>query len=356
MKKIVLLLLLLPYLFASESCSDNSPEEIVPTPSPNPTNQDWTIPVNEVFDGGPGKDGIPSIDRPDFVLAGEVDFLNDDDLVLAIKFGDVVKAYPHRILDRHEIVNDFIGNHALAVTYCPLTGTGIAWNREIPGGETTFGVSGLLYNSNLMPYDRSTNSIWSQQRLDCVNGNLVGTNAETYSLVETSFETFRETYPDALVLSTNTGFGNIYTRYPYGDYKENHERLLFPITTRDDRLPLKERTLGVLFESGAKKVYPFGPNSDEIEFFKDKVSGIDLVVVRSVTKNFIVVFEDRDLDLNIVKNQFPAVLKDKNGITYDILGEATNGENVEKLYMPRQFMGFWFSWGTFYPNIDLSKQ
>ena len=178
-------------------------------------------------------------------------------MVLIIKVGDVVKAYPHPILDWHEIVNDDIQGKKLAITYCPLTGTGIAWNRMLEGSETTFGVSGLLYNTNLMPYDRLTNSTWSQQRLDCVNGQLRGQTAETYTLVETTFETMKKFYPKGLVLNTETGFNRSYGRYPYGDYKINDERLVFPISKEDRRLDLKERTLGVLLPSGDKRVYSF---------------------------------------------------------------------------------------------------
>jgi len=141
-------------------------------------------------------------------------------LVIGFAQGDDARAYPHFILDWHEIVNDRVGDIHIAVTYCPLTGTGIGWEREINGSVTTFGVSGLLFNSNLIPYDRNTDSNWSQIRLDCVNGDLIGTEAETHVLVETTWKTM---YPKTLVMSMNTGYNRSYGNYPYGNYRTARE-------------------------------------------------------------------------------------------------------------------------------------
>jgi hypothetical protein len=146
------------------------------------SSNEWSIPREQVLDGGPGKDGIPSIDQPQFTSASAVGFLDPDDLVLGIKVGEEVRAYPHPILDWHEIVNDQVADRFVAITYCPLTGTGVAWNRELDGAVTTFGVSGLLYNSNMIPYDRESDSNWSQILLESVNGQRLGQSIETFQL------------------------------------------------------------------------------------------------------------------------------------------------------------------------------
>ena len=130
----------------------------------------WLIPVGEVFDGGPGKDGIPALSNPQLVASSEVSFLGDGDLVIGVVIGGVARAYPHVILDWHEIINDQVGGEAYSLTYCPLTGSGIGWDRALSANATTFGVSGKLYNSNLIPYDRETDSYWSQMKLQCVFG------------------------------------------------------------------------------------------------------------------------------------------------------------------------------------------
>ncbi len=123
---------------------------------------DWLIPVDEVYNGGVGMDGIPALTDPNLITADEAEGdLHALDTVIGVLIENEARAYPHYILDWHEIINDEIGNTAFALTYCPLTGSGIAVNRDVGGYVTTFGVSGLLYNSNLMPYDRLTRSYWS---------------------------------------------------------------------------------------------------------------------------------------------------------------------------------------------------
>ena len=204
-----------------------------------------------------------------------------------------VKAYPHPVLDWHEIVNDELSSGIdLGLTYCPLTGTAIGWNNDLNGQKTTFGVSGLLYNSNLMPYDRATNSTWSQMSHKCVNGSLIGTAIETVHLVEMSFNTLRESYPNAQVLNTNTGFNRDYQRYPYGDYKENNRSLIFPVNNSDNRVPSKERVLGVVVNDGVM-TYRFESFAMEtINIVQNKFQAKDLVVIGSQEKNFLTAYEN----------------------------------------------------------------
>jgi len=344
------------FIIALFACSSDDETTITPTPSnPTPSNSDWLIPIDQILDGGPGKDGIPSIDDPQFTKASEITFMNDDWLVTGIVHDGKIKAYPHPILDWHEIVNDEIGSLELAITYCPLTGTGIGWDRNINGQVTTFGVSGLLYNTNLMPYDRLTNSTWSQQRLDCVNGELIGNRINTYSLVETTWKTWKSSFPESEVLNTNTGHNRSYGNYPYGDYRSNNTRILFPISNEDNRLPNKERVLGV-FIGDQQKVYTFQPNSIGIELLEDQLSITDLIIIRSVEHNFIIAFTKLPgTEYSVVNNNFPYILENQDGVQYNILGiPDSNGAPV--LQLPEQFIGYWFSWGTFYPDIDIYEE
>lgn len=143
----------------------------------SPASSRWSIPVDQVLDGGPGKDGIPALINPELVPKEAINFLNENDLVLGFKLGSDIRAYPYAILDWHEIIKDNIGVVSVAITYYPLTGTGIGWDRFLDESETTFGVSGLLYNTNLIPYDRATDGNWSQLLNESVNGNLIGEKA-----------------------------------------------------------------------------------------------------------------------------------------------------------------------------------
>ena len=219
----------------------------------NPISEGWLINKNQVFAGAAAADAIPSIDNPDHINFRLRDFLNgffveDDDLVLGIYIDDIAIAYPHNILNWHEIVNDKIGNTAITLSYCPLTGTGISWNRNINGEETTYGVSGLLYNSNLIPYDRKTESFWSQMRLDCIHGDLMNFKTENYTVIETTWKTWKTIFPETKVLSQNTGFDWDYNEYPYGDYATNHNLIGYPLIYDDTRIPRKERVHGIIIK------------------------------------------------------------------------------------------------------------
>jgi hypothetical protein len=231
----------------------------------------WLIPETEIRDGGPGKDGIAAISNPEFIPIDEVSFLLESDLVIGIQIGDLVRAFPHPILDQHEIVNHTVENTSFALTYCPLTGTAIAWDTSQFTLNRTFGVSGLLYNSNLVPYDRETDSNWSQMLNLCVNGELRGQEAKQIHVVETTWETWKKLYPQSLILSTETGFARNYSIYPYGNYKTS-DSLLFPVSREDNRLHKKERVHGVIVATKTK-VYPIftflGANQVINETFND---------------------------------------------------------------------------------------
>jgi len=350
MKKLTYIIIILIPAFLV-SCSEDPVSGNNQSAGANNSNI-WLIPESDVLDGGPGKDGIPAIDQPIFVEANNANFLSDDDLVIGYKLGAVVRAYPHLILDWHEIVNDRIDDQGFAITYCPLTGTAINWNREIKGSTTTFGVSGLLYNSNLMPYDRATNSTWSQMRLDCVNGSLVGTEAPFLSIVETTWKTWREMYPETEVLSLITGFNRNYGSYPYftsrGDYR-TEEYLIFPVSNNDARLPRKERVMGVL-NGGQAKAYQFVNFLDGLKVIEDVVGGEKIAIIGSRPDNLLVAFKTEDQILSI---QDDAIV-DQLGNTYDIFGTVTSGpDSLQRLEPVISYIGYWFSWGTFYPNIDI---
>ncbi|MGB0929380.1 MAG: DUF3179 domain-containing (seleno)protein [Chitinophagales bacterium] len=231
------------------------------TYNPASPTQDWLVPFSEVFSGGPGLDGIPSLQNPERVNIQSLygvngnNFLEENDLIIGVRVGDEIRGYPHRVLDWHEIINDDFEDKKLAIIYCPLTGTATAWNRNMNGYTTTFGVSGLLYNSNIMPFDRETLCFWSQMRGDCINGDLIGEQVETYPVFETSFRTWRGLFSNTEIVSIETGYQRDYTEYPYNDYKTS-ESLIFPIANFDKRLPAKERVLG-LDVNGKAKAYRF---------------------------------------------------------------------------------------------------
>jgi hypothetical protein len=326
-------------------------------PGEEGTSAEWLIPENEVRDGGPGKDGIPAIDNPKFIRVNEVNFLNDNDLVLGYADGNEVRAYPHKILDWHEIVNDDTPNHSIAVIYCPLTGTGIGWDRMFGNNKTTFGVSGLLYNSNIIPYDRATDSNWSQLLLKSVNGDLKGTQPVVYNLLETSWKTWKTMYPNSKVLSLNTGYNRNYGNYPYGSYKTNGT-LLFPVSNSDSRVSLKERVLAVIDNEKAK-AFRFSQLDANEDLISTSFNNKNLVIAGSKSANLMVAFNTKLADGTVLEFQktnspLPALLDDDEGNTWDVFGKAIAGPREgQKLFPVPQMMGYWFSFAAFYPDIEL---
>ena len=166
---------------------------------------DALIPATQIHLGGPPRDGIPALDEPRFVAAARADFLQPGDAVLGLALHGVAKAYPIAIMNWHEIVNDRFGARAVAVTYCPLCGTGVAFDAHVAGRRLQFGVSGLLYNSDVLLYDRESESLWSQLLMKAVSGPLRGRTLTTLPLTHTRWSAWRQQHTDPLVLSTDPG-------------------------------------------------------------------------------------------------------------------------------------------------------
>ena len=370
MKKLILPISILFFLLTI-GCQEETNRTTYPNPNPNPgdgnsggdgnnnQNSEWLIPEGEVRDGGPGKDGIPSIDSPRFAKASTIMDLATNDLVLGIVDSNGnKKAYPHNILDWHEIVNDKNGEGFVSVIYCPLTGTGTLWNRSLNGGVTTFGVSGLLYNSNIIPYDRNSNSNWSQMLLKSVNGSLRGTDSRNFKIIETRWGTWRSMFPDSDVLTRETGYSRNYDFYPYGNYKTNHSYLLFPVSNRDSRMQNKERVLGIVID-GEAYAYSFNNFKTQTNVIQNTHNGQSLVICGNEANNFIVAYKSHveggeELTFTAVQDALPVIMIDNEGTTWDIFGRGVSGPQAgAELEMIDSFMGYWFAWAAFYPSLTL---
>ncbi len=175
-----------------------------------------TLPVTEILHGGPPRDGIPAISKPTMISAASADYLNPEDRIVGITRQGQSRAYPIRILNWHEIVNDEIDGERFAITYCPLCGT-----AKIDGEVTDFGVSGLLYNSDVLLYDRSTESLWSQIMNRAIAGPRVGTQLTALPITHTSWRDWSTKHPETRVMSVDTGYNRDYNRNPYAGYEKS---------------------------------------------------------------------------------------------------------------------------------------
>jgi len=234
------------------------------------------VPAADIHHGGPPRDGIPAIDRPQFIAANEAVFLTSVDRVLGIQRNGKSRAYPIRILNYHEIVNDHFGTEAVVITYCPLCGTGMAFSATIDGRDRQFGVSGLLYNSDVLLYDRETESLWSQIRKQAITGPERGKHLKQLVLEHTSWIDWQTRHPATRVLSPETGYSRDYSRSPYAGY-ETSSSLYFPAGRIDPRYHAKEQLIGVQI-GDTFKAYPFAELSRTTNSIDDEVAGRKLTI------------------------------------------------------------------------------
>lgn len=222
------------------------------------------------------RDRIPPIDDPDFVSVAEAgDWPDDREPGIALTVAGTSRFYPLSILTRHEIVNDVVEGRPVAVTFCPLCNTGIAFDRELDGVTYRFGVSGLLRNSDLVMWDDQTQSLWQQITGEAIVGDLTGTRLPILAAPVVSWGDFKAGFPDGELLSQNQGFGIQYGLNPYVGYSTSARPFLFSGEI-DDRFPALERVVGVTI-GDASKAYPFSVISQE-RAVNDTVGGTAIVV------------------------------------------------------------------------------
>jgi hypothetical protein len=327
------------------------------TPDPTAGTAQWSIPRGNVVDGGPGKDGIPSIDTPNFQAAAGITQVDDNMLVIGVRYDGETRAYPHDILNWHEIVNDGNAASPFVVSFCPLTGSAVAWQSNPMSGDPTFGVSGLLFESNLILYDRETDSHWSQMLEASVEGLRIGERPPGIQVIETTMATWREMYPASLVMTRDTGYSRDYDLTPYPQYTTNTD-LLFSVSNLDSRLHPKERVIGITTrtENKAYQIASFGPTVTAIN---DHVGGQPVVVVGDSNTNIAAIFsrelsDGTILDFSPLNDQLPAVMQDSEGNVWDVFGEAISGPRTgTRLAKTNSYTAYWFAWAVFHDDTSL---
>ena len=344
------------------SCTRPEPD-LTNGPDDTPLIGGFLVPPSEIFDGGPGPDGIPAIQSPLFTNNFVLTDIQPDNLVIGVKIGNNARAYPHSIMDYHEIVNDrfsFDGlNRDVSLSYCPLTGSAVLWKSFLGSADTSFGVSGLLYNSNLILYDRETQSLWSQMLEQAISGEETRRIPDKLQVVETTWETWLEMYPQTLLLMIEASEFNFpYDRYPYGTYRTDSS-LQFPVNNSDDgRLHRKERVLGINV-GGSSKVYPVSRFAAGVSVVNDRVGDMDVVATGSAGQNFAVIYNRQledctTLEFSPVENQLPVIMVDNEGNQWDVFGTALSGPRTgTQLQKTNSYIAYWLAWTAFFPGADI---
>jgi len=273
------------------------------------------LPSWDIIPGGPGKDGIPALTDPEFTTAKSDKWLTDEDRVVGVTLNGVSKAYPVRVLNYHEIINDDFDGLRVAITYSPLCGSVMVYQTEERSQEWELAVSGLVYNNNALYFDRETESLWSQVLGRAVAGPAAGAQLQLLPATLTTWTEWQERHPKTLLLSEETGHKRNYDVDAYAHYGTT-DRLMFPLNHSDDRLDLKERVLGVevdgVFKAYSYKLLP----AAERFLTSDVVNG-------------------QEIKIEFIPEAQAAYVTDADG---NLLPSASM---------------YWFSWSAFHPETEV---
>ncbi len=314
-------------------------------------------------------DSIPAVDEPFFVGAHEADeYLTDDEAVVVLTVKGDARAYPIQILVWHEIVNDTVGGVPVAITYCPLCNSAVSYERVIGEEETTFGTSGSLFNSALIMYDRTTETLWTHYDGRAVVGVLTGYRLEPIPSPLVSWADFRSAFPEGLVLDrTRTGAFRPYGDNPYEGYDRLGTGTYFPVAGDDLRLDAKERVIGLTLNGVARAYALNAIRSDMASATNDELGGSRIVIFwkagqRSAFERaedpevgsvavFRPVAEGRTLTFEV---QVGVFWDRETGSSWDITGRAVAGElEGTRLERVHHLDTFWFAWSSYRPETEL---
>jgi hypothetical protein len=329
-----------------------------------------SVSYNEILSGGPPRDGIPSIDQPEFISIAEADeWLRPMEPVIQVAINQEVKAYPIQILTWHEIVNDSVGGLPVMVSFCPLCNTAIAFERSLAGRELTFGTTGRLRFSNLIMYDRQTETWWQQATGKGIVGELTGVQLTFVPAAMVSWEEFKDANPGGLVLSRETGFNRNYGRNPYIGYDDiNNPPFLYQGPPTPGELPPVARVLALEFE-GESVAYPYDLLA-ELSVVNDRVGEQDVVIFwQPGTASALdtgIIAEGQDVGSAVAYSRLlngqlltfnfdgEKISDNETGSTWNLFGQAVDGPLVgEQLVEVVSVNHFWFSWAAFKPETRI---
>lgn len=355
--------------------------ELLPEEEP-PLNADFqfttdfsrhTVPYSDVLSGGPPKDGIPAIDNPLFTSVSEADeYLQDLEPVIFFQVGEDARAYPLQVLTWHEIVNDVVDGKPVAITFCPLCNTAIAFDATFDGQELDFGTTGRLRFSNLIMYDRQTETWWQQATGEGIAGEYAGEQLTFLPASIIGWAEFKDEFPDGKVLSRETGFVRDYGRNPYAGYDNiNSSPFLFRGPETPGVLPAMARVLTVDLD-GEAVAFPYELLQEQ-SVINDTISGSKVVVfwqpgTASALDSsriaegddvgagvaFSPIVDGQVLTFSLVDGK---IIDDQTGSQWDVFGQATSGELSGTQLEPVVSVNhFWFSWAAFKPETRIYQQ
>lgn len=310
----------------------------------------YTVHPDELVQGCPGLDCIPSIDDPKYVEAEEADWLNSEDRIIGLEMDHESRAYPLSILSRHEIVNDRVGGEPVAVTYCPLCRSGVAYSREVNGEILEFGVSGKLHEANLVMYDRQTESYWSQISGKAIVGEKVPQKLDLIFSSITTWGEWRNGHPHTEVLSRDTGIypATAYRGSAYSGYRSS-DSVGFGVEDVDNRLPAKKLVHGIKVGNTSKAYTDEALKQERL--VQDEIGDRTVLIFKHPEDGSVTALMKNNTGLDFeMKDES---LQDSEGDLWSFEGEKINGESSMDRIVPQGF--YWFAWSKFNPETELYK-
>jgi Protein of unknown function (DUF3179) len=350
-----------------------SSEENVRSALDNPTAPGLPRPLvdpKRIIDGGPPPDGIPALADAKFERADTVDWLIPEEPVLSLTLNGETRAYPVQILIFHEIVNDTVGGVPVAVTYCPLCNSAVAFDRRIAGRVVTFGTSGKLLYSNLVMYDRQTRSLWPQLAGQAVAGVLTGTRLTAYPVQTLAWQDWLADNPHAWVLSNQTGYDRSYGFNPYGGYDQPNSQPFDLDRPADPRLPPKTRIVAL------------GGDHDPVAITLDTLTARHVITLRVAGQNVVIwalpglrsALDMPDLEAGRTIAATGALdphwhgrllhftprgtqfIDAETGSHWTVLGRAVGGPaRGARLQTAHYTDTFWFAWAAYQPHTRIVR-
>ncbi len=335
--KLLVATLVISTVWLGINASEATPSSTLP--SVNPSEIIYVLPP----------DAIPGITQPTFLNANQTDFASNSPVVGVNIAGDA-RAYPIAILNWHEIIDDVVGGQPIAITYCPLCGTGIVYSRDVNGATLIFKVSGRLYKNDLVMYDTATGSYWTQAGGYSIAGQYAGTRLNVLPGFPITLGDWEKLYPNTLVMAKPTGYARDYSVDPYASYKTSADAGLFPPTYVDNALQPKEYVVGVTIQNDSA-AYPYAYLYNH-GLAQDSLGGVPLIVVFNPQTAAVNVF-DRNAGgqiLTFSKMNGNLFFDDETNsswslITGEALAGSMQGTNLTRVPF---IAGFWFAWVDFH--------
>lgn len=341
-------------VLVAAGCRDAAPFDTTP-----PDELVCSLDPNLLFTSLP-PDAIPAVNEPPMVAADapQADYLFDDDRVLGLVVNGEARAYPHNILWHHEIVNDVVGGSPVSVTFCPLTGSGVAFRPEVDGTLLDLGVSGLLFANNLVLYDRNDGEVYGPQlAIEGSCGSFRGSSLELLPVQEMSWGRWKALNPETRVVSGELRYGRNYRVYPYGNYDDTTNPDLIQPMPVDDARPLKERVLAIRDGSGGRG-YPYGEllSMGRTVAINETVAGVPTVIFYESRSGEAALAFDARVDGNTLTFEANTAAGNwtdlETGSTWRIDGVASEGPLAGERLRTREdaYTLFWFAWRHFQPD------